>query len=108
MKIGNFGFELGSFGVALTAEKFLVIGSKGSLKLSLLKRMGIGALRGSFTIKLHANGTLIFEGPVEAKMAEHPKEPEPFLVLEVIDAVAVAEVLRGFEGQHVSAEFVAR
>lgn len=104
-KAPAFGFQCGYFGLALTAEKYIVPGSKGTLKKSLLPTVDMNDAAGFYILTVIFEGTTVYKSKVHVLWVGHPKEPEPFLAFTCDDPDLVAQSLLAYEGKPLDLEF---
>jgi hypothetical protein len=105
VKTPEFGFDCGDFDVALTAEKIIVPGSKGTLKKSLLPTIPLNDAAGIYKLTVCHNGATVYRSKVHVLWVEHPKEPEPFLGFKCDQPDELANSLRAYKGKAVELKF---
>ena len=104
-KLPEFGFSCGHFEVALTANKFVVPGSRGTLKKSLIPTSDPNDAAGIYRLTVQHEGSTVFKSNVHVYWLGHDKEPQPFLGFKCDDPDAVADALRPYTGKPVQLKF---
>ena len=104
-KLKQFGFTCGDFDVALTAEKIIVPGSKGTLKKSLLPMVAMDDAAGIYQLTVEHSGMTVFRSKVHVLWLGHEKEPQPFLGFKCDQPEDIASALRAYKGKAVDLQF---
>ncbi|MBI4458352.1 hypothetical protein HY633_05295 [Candidatus Uhrbacteria bacterium] len=73
-KTPEFGFECGHFSVALSAEKIVIPGSKGTLKKSMLPMVAMDDVAGAYELTMRCDDATIYKAVVQVLWLGHRQE----------------------------------
>ncbi len=105
----EFGFVCGQLSLALTAEKFVIPGSKTKpLRLSLVPVKNANDAAGPYTMRVTSAGVIVCDLPVHLMWVTHKAEPEPFLAIKAQDPEELRTALDAYAGKPVELKFTPR
>lgn len=106
MAKATFGFQCGSFSVALSGNGMVLPGSKNQpLRKSLLPLAAMNDAAGLYTLKVKSAGSWVCDLPVHVYWVGHPSQPEPFLGIKAEDSAELRAALAQYEGMNVELAF---
>ena len=105
----EFGFDCGSFSVALSRNDIIFPGSRNALlSKSLLPLLPIQESAGAYTLRITHGGDVVCDLPVQVLWVGHKSQPEPFLGSRSDNTRELLDALRPYKGRAISLAFTRR
>lgn len=105
----TFGFQCGSFSVALSGNDMVLPGSMNQpLRRSLINVANMNDAAGQYTVRVKSEGNWVCDLPVHVYWVSHPSQREPFLGIKAESSAELRASLVVYEGKVVELEFVPR